>query len=371
MDASDKGNLHGALEGSEIAVGNLLGGLVADTELEASRAPIDELDGALGLEGGHGTVGILGDNITTVEQAGGHVLAVAGVTLDHLVVGLKAVGGDLGDRVGLVGSLVGGDDGRVGNQREVNTGVGDQVGLELVQVDVEGAIEAQRSSDGGDDLGNQTVQVLVAGALNAEVAAADVVDGLVVDHEGAVRVLQSGVGGQDGVVGLNDGGGVLGSRVNTEFQLGLLAVVNGETLHQQSTETRAGTTTEGVEDQEALETGTGVGNTADLVENLVNHLFADGVVATSVVVGGIFLASDHLLGVEERAVGTSADLINDVRLEIAVDGTGNVAALACGEQRKRMSEYHAEDVGRRPHGGGNDYTRKKLHFTYQSRRRKC
>jgi hypothetical protein len=47
-----------------------------------------------------------------------------------------------------VGGLGGGDDGRVGHEREVDTGVGDQVGLELVQIDVEGAVEAERGSDG-------------------------------------------------------------------------------------------------------------------------------------------------------------------------------------------------------------------------------
>ena len=108
---SRKENLHGTAEVGEIAVGDLSRGLVADTELETSRAPVDELDGALGLEGGHSGVGILGDDITTVQQTGSHVLAVAGVTLDHLVVGLEAVGGDLGHAVGLVVGLGGGDDG--------------------------------------------------------------------------------------------------------------------------------------------------------------------------------------------------------------------------------------------------------------------
>lgn len=177
-------------------------------------------------------------------------------------------------------------------------------------------------------LSDQTVQVLVVGALDAEVATADVVDGLVVDHEGAVAVLESGVGGEDGVVWLNDGGGDLRSRVDAELELALLAVVDGETLHEESTETRAGTTTEGVEDEETLETRAVVGDVADLVEDLVNELLADGVVATSVVVGGILLAGDHLLGVEERAVRTGADLVDDIGLEIAVDGTRDVLALA-------------------------------------------
>ena len=283
-------------------------------------------------------MGLLGDNVTTVEQASSHVLAVARVTLDHLVVGLEARHGDLVDRVGFVSSLVGGDDGGVGNQREVDTGVGDQVGLELVQVDIERTIETQGSGDGGDNLGNQAVQVLVAGALDSEVTAADVVDGLVVNHEAAVGVLQGGVGGQDGVVGLHDGGSVLRGGVNAEFQLGLLAVVNGETLHQESTETRTGTTTEGVENQETLETSTVVGNTADLVEDLVDHLLSDSVVTTGVVVGGILTTGDHVLGVEKAAVGTGTDLIDDIGLEVTVDGTGDIFALACCRPTQTSSE---------------------------------
>jgi hypothetical protein len=137
------------------------------------------------------------------------------------------------------------------------------------------------------------------------------------------------VGSEDGVVGLNNGGGVLGSRVDTEFELGLLAVVDGQTLHQESTETGTGTTTEGVEDQETLETSAGVGHTADLVQNLINHLLSNGVVTTGVVVGGILLSGNHLLGVEERTVGTGADLIDDIGLKIGVDSTGNVLALTC------------------------------------------
>ena len=57
---------------------------------------------------------------------------------------------------------------------------------------------------GQHTLSDQAVQVLVVGALNAKVPSADVVDGLVVDHEGAVGVLQGGVGSKDRVVWLNN-----------------------------------------------------------------------------------------------------------------------------------------------------------------------
>lgn len=93
-------------------------------------------------------------------------------------------------------------------------------------------------------LGDEAVEVLVVGALKTQVATADVVNGLVVDHEGAVRVLEGSVGGEDRVVRLNDRGGGLRGGVDAEFELALLSVVDRETLHEESAETRAGTTTE-------------------------------------------------------------------------------------------------------------------------------
>merc|ERR1712055_487383 len=198
----------------QISSRNHSGWLVVDTDLEPSRAPINELNGSLGLNSGNGSVDILGDDITSVEHAAGHVLAMAGVALDHLVRWLEACVGDLGYRQLLVIGLLSRDDWGVGDQGEVDSGVRDQVGLELGQVDVESSIESQRGSDRGDDLADQTVEVGVGWSVNVEIAAADVVDSLIIDHEGAVRVLQRGVGCQDGVVRLDHSSGHLGSWVD-------------------------------------------------------------------------------------------------------------------------------------------------------------
>ena len=51
----------------------------------------------------------------------------------------------------MVGFL-GGDHRSVGHEREVNSGIWHQVGLELIQIDVEGTIKAERGSDGGHNL---------------------------------------------------------------------------------------------------------------------------------------------------------------------------------------------------------------------------
>lgn len=73
-------------------------------------------------------------------------------------------------------------------------------------------------------------------------------------------------------------------RVDAELELALLAIIDGQALHQQGAKTGTGSTTEGVEHEETLKTGAIVGNAADLVENLVNELLAHRVVAASVVV---------------------------------------------------------------------------------------
>jgi hypothetical protein len=111
-------------------------------------------------------------------------------------------------------------------------------------------------------------------------------------------VLQCGVGGQYGVVWLNNGYGDLWCWVDGKLQFGLLAVVDGETLHEEGSETRSGTTTEGVEEKESLETSALIDKLTDTVKDKVDEFLSDGVVTTGVVVGGIFLTSDELLGME-------------------------------------------------------------------------
>ena len=137
---------------------------------------------------------------------------------------------------------------------------------------------------------DKTVQVGVGWSLNVQVSSTDVIDGFIVNHESTVGVLQGGMGSQDGVVWLHDCRRDLGSRVHSELQLGFLSVVDGETFHQQGSETRSSTTTEGVEDQESLKSSALVRQFSESVQDDVDHLLADCVVASGVVVGGIFLS---------------------------------------------------------------------------------
>jgi len=211
--------------------------LVVDTDLETGWAPVDELDGSLGLDGGDRGVDVLWNDITTVQHTASHVLSVTWVALDHLVGWFETHVGDFGNRQLLVVRLLGRDDWRVGGERKVDTWVWDQIGLEFGKIDVEGTIESERGRDRRHDLGNETVKVGVRWSLNVQVTTADVVDGFVVNHERAVGVLEGGVAREDGVVWFDNGRGHLWCWVNGKLELGLLSVVDGETFHEERGET--------------------------------------------------------------------------------------------------------------------------------------
>jgi hypothetical protein len=249
---------------------------------------------------------------------------VARVALGHHRGRLKDGVGDLGHRELLVVGLLGRDDGGVRGEHKVDARVRHQVGLEFSDIDVEGTIEAERRGQGRDDLGNQSVQVGVGGALNVKGATADVINGLVVKKDGHISVLKKRVGGKHAVVRLDHGGGHLRGRVDAVTKLGLLAVVDRQALEEEGSETGTGTTTNGVEDKEALKASAVIGQLADAVEGEVDNFLANGVVTTGVVVGGIFLTGDQLLRVEQLTVGTSADFIDDSGFEIEEDATGDV-----------------------------------------------
>lgn len=194
--------------------------------------------------------------------------------------------------------LLRGYDGRVRHQREVNPGVGDQVGLEFSQIDVQGAVESQRSCDGGHNLANQSIQVRVSGPLDVQITTADVVNGFIVNHKCAVGMFKGGVRGENGIVRFNDSCGDLRGRVDGEFQFRFLAVIDGQTFHQQRGEPGTSTATERVEDQETLKTSTLVCQLANSIQYEINNFLSDRIVTTGIVICCVFLAGDQLFWVE-------------------------------------------------------------------------
>merc|ERR1719506_625501 len=228
--------------------------LVVDTALETGWAPVDELDGSLGLDGGNSGVDILGDDITSVHEAASHVLSVSWITLSHHGGWLEGRVGDLSDGELLVVSFLGGDNWGIGRKHEMDSWIWDQVSLEFGDIDVKGTIESEGSGKGGDNLGNESVKVGVGWSLDIEVSSADIINGFVIDHDGDIGVLEEGVSGEDGVVWLNNGGGDLWGWIDGETELGFFTVIDGKSLEEERSETGTGSSTDGVEDEETLET---------------------------------------------------------------------------------------------------------------------
>ena len=327
---------HGTLHLGKISTGNDGGRLVVDTALETSRGPVNELNGSLGLDGGNGGVDILGHDISSVHETAGHVLSVTGIALDHGGSGLENGVGDLRNRELLVVCLLSRDDGSVRGKHEMNSRVRHKIGLELGDIDIKSTVESERSSQGRDDLSNESVKIRVRGSLDIQGTSADIVDGLVIEHNGNIGVLEKSMRGKHAIVGLYNGGGNLRTRVDAESKLGLLSVVNGKSLGKKSSKTRSRTSSNGVEDEESLKTGTLIGELSHTVEHEINDLLTDGVMSTSVVIRGILLSGDELLGMVQLSVGSRTNLVNDGGLEIDENTSGDV--LSCSGLREEGVE---------------------------------
>jgi hypothetical protein len=78
-------------------------------------------------------------------------------------------------------TFVGRDDGCVGSKREMDSGERNQIGLELVQVDVQRSIESERGSNGRNNLSNESVKVGEGRRGDAEVSSTNVVDAIISD----------------------------------------------------------------------------------------------------------------------------------------------------------------------------------------------
>jgi len=146
-------------------------------------------------------------------------------------------------------------------------------------------------------------------------------------------MLKKRVSGQDGVVWFNNSGGDLWGWVDGETEFGFLTVIDGKSLEKERSKSGSGTTTDGVEDEETLETSTLIGKFSDSVETEVDNFFTNGVMTSGEVVGGILFSGDELLGVEELSVGTSSDLIDDGWLEIEEHTSWDVlSSTSLGEE---------------------------------------
>ena len=143
---------------------------------------------------------------------------------------------------------------------------------ELAQVRVELAREPEAARDARHGGRDEVVEVTVGRGGELEGAEADVVEGLVVEEEGLVGVLDELVDGEDAVVGLDDGVGHLGGGedgVGAHHAVGVLLADLGD---EERAHAGAGAATERVGHGEALEAVAALGLLADDVQHRVDEL---------------------------------------------------------------------------------------------------
>jgi hypothetical protein len=200
----------------------------------------------------------------------------------------------------------------------------DQVSLEFSNINVKGTVESEGGGQRGDNLSDESVQVGVGWSLNVQVSSADVINGLVIEHNSDISVLKKRVGGEDGVIWLNNSGGNLWGWVDGESELGFLSIIDGKSLEEEGSESRSSSTTNRVEDEESLKSGTLVSQFSDSVEAEIDDFFTNGVVTSGEVVSGIFFSGDELFWVEKLSVGSSSDFINNGWFQIEHNGSWDV-----------------------------------------------
>jgi hypothetical protein len=317
----------------EVTTWNNCWWLIVDSAFETGWAPVDELNCSLGLDGSDGGVDILWDDISSIHEAASHVFSVSWIALSHHGGWLERRVSDLGDGELLVISFLGGDNWGIGRKHEMDSWIWDQVSLEFSDIDVKGTIESEGSGKGGDNLGNESVQVGVGWSLDIEISSADIINGFVINHNRDISVLKEGMSGEDGVVWLNNSGGDLWGWVDGESELGFLTVIDGKSLEEERSETGTGSSTDGVENEETLETSALIGKLSDSVEAEINNFLTNGVMSSGEVVGSIFFTGDELLWMEQLSVSSGSDLIDDGWFEIEEDSSWDVfTGTSLGEE---------------------------------------
>lgn len=120
--------------------------------MEVEFVPVNELDGALGLDSSHRSINILRNDITAVHHAASHVLPMPRVALGHHTGRLEGAICNLRHRQLLVVGLLGRHHRRITRQHEVNSRVWHQVRLKLRDVHIQCSVEAKGSCQRGHHL---------------------------------------------------------------------------------------------------------------------------------------------------------------------------------------------------------------------------
>jgi hypothetical protein len=206
----------------------------------------------------------------------------------------------------------------------METREGNHVDSQLSEVRVELTRESETGGDTGHDGRNQVVKVSVRWVGELEGSHADVVESLVVDTEGLIRVLDQLMDGEGSIVWLDNGVGHLGGWDNGEGSHHTVGELLTDLGDQERTHTSTGSTTKRVGDLETLKAVASLSLTTNDIEDLVDELSTLSVMSLSPVVASSRLTEDEVVGAEELTERTSTDGIHGTWLQIDEDGTRNI-----------------------------------------------
>ena len=130
---------------------------------------------------------------------------------------------------------------------------------------------------------------------------ADVVEGLVVENDALVCVLDQLVEGEGRVVGFDDHVGDFGGGYDREGSHDTIGVFLADFLDQQVAQARASAAAQGMSHLEALQAVRVLSFLADAVHRLVDDLRTLRVVPLGPAVAGAVLPKDHVVRSEELA----------------------------------------------------------------------
>ncbi len=128
---------------------------------------------------------------------------------------------------------------------------------------------------------------------------------------------------EDCVVRFDHSRGDFGSWINAVLQTNLLRVLRGDSLSEQGGEATSSSTTERIVNQKSFKAIAIFGQLLHLLHHRIDVETTDRVMASSVIICGIFVSCYHEVGVEEVFVGGILELLNDSLLQIHEESTWN------------------------------------------------
>ena len=314
-----------------------LGWDVTDGCLDVVRDPFDKVGRVLVGHFVHLGADLCGGNLSSEHHGAGEVTSVTRISGAHHVLGIECLLGELRYRQDTVLLDILGGQGCESNQKEVKTRERNKVDGKLSKITVELSGESKGASSSSDGVGNQDIQVSVGGVIELKGAEANVVKSLVIKSETLVGVLDKLVGGERGIVSLNNGVRNLRRRddtVGADYTVGVFLLNLGD---EKRSHTRSGTSSHRVGDLESLKNVTVFSFLADALHDLVDKFGSFGVVTLGPVISGSALSKDKVVGAEKTTNDSGADGIHGSGFQISKNGSGNIAVEYIDTERQRLA----------------------------------